>query len=175
MAEAITFRNARMETGKLIIDIPMDQRGAVMKFLRTKKDRPYDLTIKEHREKRSLDATDGMTRPPSTRNSGNSSGNTYKANIPTGTKRNFTTERIKNMAKKTPHRQLVLEWLQAHGSITAADAINRFPKDNKCYRLAARISELRKAGYNIITDNKDKDGNLVNYAIYRLVKETSSC
>lgn len=56
MAEAITFRNARMETGKLIIDIPMDQRGAVMKFLRTKKDRPYDLTIKEHREKRSLDA-----------------------------------------------------------------------------------------------------------------------
>lgn len=56
MAEAITFRNARMETGKLIIDIPMDQRGAVMKFLRTKKDRLYDLTIKEHREKRSLDA-----------------------------------------------------------------------------------------------------------------------
>lgn len=79
------------------------------------------------------------------------------------------------MAKKTPHRQLVLEWLQVHGSITAADAINRFPKDNKCYRLAARISELRRAGYNIITDNKDKDGNPVNYAIYRLVKETSSC
>lgn len=52
----ITFRTAKLESGKLIIDIPMDQRGAVMKFLRTKKDRPYDLTIKEHREKRSLDA-----------------------------------------------------------------------------------------------------------------------
>lgn len=51
-----TFRNARMETGQLIIEIPTDQRGAVMKFLRTKKDRDYDLTIKEHREKRSLDA-----------------------------------------------------------------------------------------------------------------------
>lgn len=45
-----------METGRLIIDIPPDQRGAVMKFLRTKKDKPYDLTIKEHRKKRSLDA-----------------------------------------------------------------------------------------------------------------------
>lgn len=55
MTEA-TFRNARMETGQLIIDIPPDQRGAVMKFLRSKKDKPYDLTIKEHREKRSLDA-----------------------------------------------------------------------------------------------------------------------
>lgn len=52
----ITFRTAKLESGKLIIDIPMDQRGAVMKFLRTKKDRAYDLTIKEHREKRSLDA-----------------------------------------------------------------------------------------------------------------------
>lgn len=52
----ITFRTSKLESGKLIIDIPMDQRGAVMKFLRTKKDRPYDLTIKEHREKRSLDA-----------------------------------------------------------------------------------------------------------------------
>lgn len=51
-----TFRNARMETGQLIIEIPTDQRWAVMKFLRTKKDRDYDLTIKEHRNKRSLDA-----------------------------------------------------------------------------------------------------------------------
>ena len=51
-----TFRTARMETGQMIIDVPPDQRGTVMKFLRTKKDRLYDLTIKEHREKRSLDA-----------------------------------------------------------------------------------------------------------------------
>ena len=52
----VPFKNARMETGQLIIDIPPEQRGAVMKFLRTKKDKPYDLTIKEHRKKRSLDA-----------------------------------------------------------------------------------------------------------------------
>lgn len=52
----ITFRIAKMETGQLIIDIPPDQRGAVMRFLRSMKDRLYDLNIKEHREKRSLDA-----------------------------------------------------------------------------------------------------------------------
>lgn len=52
----LTFQTARMETGQLIIDIPPDQRGAVMRFLRTKKDKPYDLQIKEHRKKRSLDA-----------------------------------------------------------------------------------------------------------------------
>ena len=52
----ITFKSARMEAGQLIVDIPMEQRGAVMKFLRTKKDKLYDLAIKEHREKRSLDA-----------------------------------------------------------------------------------------------------------------------
>lgn len=56
MAETVTFRTARMETGQLIIDIPHDQRGSVMHWLKNRKDRDYDLTIKEHREKRSLDA-----------------------------------------------------------------------------------------------------------------------
>ena len=52
----ITFRNAKMESGQLVIEIPMDQRGSVMHWLKTKKDKLYDLTIKQHREKRSLDA-----------------------------------------------------------------------------------------------------------------------
>lgn len=56
MAETITFRTAKLETGQLIIDIPYDQRGEVMAWLKSKKDRDYDLTIKEHRKKRSLDA-----------------------------------------------------------------------------------------------------------------------
>ena len=57
MAQTITFRDAKMETGKLIIDLPPDQRGTVMHWLKTRKDKDYDLTIKEHRERRSLDAT----------------------------------------------------------------------------------------------------------------------
>lgn len=56
MAETVTFRTARMETGQLIIDIPKEHRGAVMRWLRSRKDKDYDLTIKEHRKKRSLDA-----------------------------------------------------------------------------------------------------------------------
>ena len=56
MAQTITFRDAKMETGKLIIDLPPDQRGTVMHWLKTRKDKDYDLTIKEHRERRSLDA-----------------------------------------------------------------------------------------------------------------------
>lgn len=56
MAQTITFRDAKMETGKLIIDLPPDQRGTAMHWLKTRKDKDYDLTIKEHRERRSLDA-----------------------------------------------------------------------------------------------------------------------
>ena len=56
MAQTITFRTAKMETGQLVIDIPKDQRGTVMSWLKSRKDRDYDLIIKEHRQKRSLDA-----------------------------------------------------------------------------------------------------------------------
>lgn len=52
----LTFLNAQLEAGKLIIDIPPEYRGSAMRFVRTKKDKPYDLTIKEHRNKRSNDA-----------------------------------------------------------------------------------------------------------------------
>lgn len=52
----VTFRNAKLEAGKLIIDIPKSFLGSVMHWIKNKKDRDYDLIIKEHREKRSLDA-----------------------------------------------------------------------------------------------------------------------
>ena len=62
-------------------------------------------------------------------------------------------------------KKLILEYLRAHGSITPMDAITHC---NRCFRLSARIWDLREEGYNIVTDDKDKDGNSVNYAIYRL-------
>lgn len=52
----VVFKDARLEMGQLIIDIPPEHRGAVMRWIRSKKNRAYDLTIKEHRQKRSLDA-----------------------------------------------------------------------------------------------------------------------
>ncbi len=73
---------------------------------------------------------------------------------------------------KQSKKALILAYLQKYGSITPDEA-RIFCR--KCERLAARISELRADGYNIVTDNKDKDGNTVNYAIYRLVKEDAVC
>ena len=66
-------------------------------------------------------------------------------------------------------KQLILEYMRKHGSITADEAQAHC---KKCHRLAARISELRADGHNIITDNKKADGTIVNYAIYRLEEET---
>lgn len=51
-----TFRDASLESGRMIVAVPADQRGAVMQWLRSKREMEYDLTIKEHRKKRSLDA-----------------------------------------------------------------------------------------------------------------------
>lgn len=69
---------------------------------------------------------------------------------------------------KKSQKQLILEYLRRHGSITADEA-QAYCK--RCHRLAARISELRVDGHNIITDNKLADGTVVNYAIYRLKED----
>lgn len=61
----------------------------------------------------------------------------------------------------------ILEYLQKHSSITQAEAIERFD----CYRLSARIFDLRERGYDIETITcfkKNEEGNVVNYAKYKL-------
>lgn len=55
---------------------------------------------------------------------------------------------------------LILEALKAGESITPLDALNRF----SCFRLGARIFDLRKKGYDIENVGTD-DGN---YACYKL-------
>ena len=72
------------------------------------------------------------------------------------------------MAKS--QKQMILEFLRAHGSITPMDALNHC---KRCFRLSARIKELREEGHKIVTDDRDSDGNPVNYAIYRLKEETT--
>lgn len=66
---------------------------------------------------------------------------------------------------KESKKDLILAYLRKHGSITPDEARIYC---RKCERLAARISELRADGHNIITTNKDRNGKTVNYAIYRL-------
>lgn len=68
---------------------------------------------------------------------------------------------------KMTQTQRVLDYMCKHGSISQQEAIGAF----SCYRLAAKIFELRKEGYVIETErvpfrNEYTDGY---YAVYKLV------
>ena len=72
--------------------------------------------------------------------------------------------------KRTTQCDRVLKHLKTHQTgITQADAIERYG----CYRLSARISDLRKLGYEIETHTetkKNRYGVPCNYARYKLVR-----
>jgi hypothetical protein len=63
--------------------------------------------------------------------------------------------------KKTQN-EMILAYLKKGKSITPLDALNKF----HCFRLAARISDLRNDGLNIATKYVTKEGK--NYASYKL-------
>ena len=59
---------------------------------------------------------------------------------------------------KTTQCEKIVEYMKKHGSITQLDAF----LDIGCWRLASRICDLRKQGYNIKRDmitvkNRDKE------------------
>lgn len=56
MSETITFREVKLEGGWLMIKPERDDLGKAMAVVRKHKDRLYDLEVKEHRKKRSVDA-----------------------------------------------------------------------------------------------------------------------
>ena len=61
----------------------------------------------------------------------------------------------------------ILAYMIANGNITARDAVN----DLDCYRLSARIKDLRDEGYKIVTDRvcyKNRFGDYKQYAVYSL-------
>lgn len=49
------------------------------------------------------------------------------------------------MANKIKQTELILQYMQRHGSITQLDAL----RDLGCMRLASRISDLKRQGYPI--------------------------
>lgn len=64
----------------------------------------------------------------------------------------------------------ILEYLESGRSITPIDALNLFG----CFRLSARIKDLRNRGFDIVTSMETKempDGTKKRYARYWL-KET---
>lgn len=60
MSDVIAFREVKLEGGCLIIRPERQDLGKAMAIVRKHKDRLYDLEIKEHRKKRSLDANAKM-------------------------------------------------------------------------------------------------------------------
>lgn len=56
MSETISFREIKLEGGCLIIRPEREDLGKAMAVVRKHKDKLYDLEVKEHRKKRSLDA-----------------------------------------------------------------------------------------------------------------------
>lgn len=61
----------------------------------------------------------------------------------------------------------ILDWLQSGHGLTAAQALRLFG----CFRLAARIAELRRAGHAIdseMVEAKRSDGSAVRVARYSL-------
>ena len=60
MSEPIRFRDIRLEGGCLIIRPEREDLGKAMALIRTSKKKLYVLNVKEHRNKRSLDANQKM-------------------------------------------------------------------------------------------------------------------
>lgn len=56
MSETISFREIRLEGGWLMVRPEASDMGKAMAAVRNHKDRLYDLEVREHRKKRSLDA-----------------------------------------------------------------------------------------------------------------------
>lgn len=63
--------------------------------------------------------------------------------------------------RKKSQKQQILDYLLEGNEITPIDALNKFG----CFRLGARIADLKKDGYDIKT-RIAKGGK--NYAIYKL-------
>lgn len=56
MADGFTFTEAKLEGGWLMVKPIKEEIGKAMAIVRKLKPKAYDLTVKEHRKKRSLDA-----------------------------------------------------------------------------------------------------------------------
>jgi len=71
------------------------------------------------------------------------------------------------MAVREKQTEKILRYMKEHGSITPMEALRHI----RCFRLGARIFDLRAEGIEIkksMESHKDEDGNVVRYARYSL-------
>ena len=64
------------------------------------------------------------------------------------------------------HTEQVLDYLREHGSVTPIEALHEFG----CFRLGARIYDLRKAGHRIVTEMEEGDRPHTRFARYHLAE-----
>ena len=69
------------------------------------------------------------------------------------------------MSRTTYQSAMILNFLKSGGSLTPIEALQKF----QCFRLAARMNDLRNKGYVIETEIL-KDDNGKSYASYSLPK-----
>lgn len=67
------------------------------------------------------------------------------------------------MREKRSQKAEILNWLQHLGTITPKDALELCG----CFRLSARIADLRSEGWLIVTEQPRIKG--AHYAVYRLL------
>ena len=69
------------------------------------------------------------------------------------------------MKRLTGQNRAILNYLESGGSLSPIEALNKF----QCFRLAARVRDLRKAGHDIQTEMKrQKNGKKI--AVYSIPK-----
>lgn len=71
------------------------------------------------------------------------------------------------MSNKLTQRQMILEYIKAFGSIDPSEAY----RDIGCMKLATRVSELKREGYNIVSEtvtSKNRWGKPIHFKRYRL-------
>lgn len=67
----------------------------------------------------------------------------------------------------------ILAYIRENGSITPLDALREFG----CMRLASRVTDLKRAGYEIsrvMETSKNRNGEAVRYARYTLKGERNN-
>ena len=73
------------------------------------------------------------------------------------------------MHSRPNQAQKILDYMRKHGGITQVEAVKEF----HCFRLSARIFELREQGYNIISNRmqfESEDGEKDSFVRYTLVE-----
>ena len=70
------------------------------------------------------------------------------------------------MSRLSSQNAMILNFLESGGSLTPIEALEKF----QCFRLAARMNDLRKKGYVIETEIL-KDDNGKSYASYSIPKD----